>query len=89
MISIRKCKAMTENAIRVYNTPNGPQVYFGTVRIHHWQAGLASAVIGALGLRFDDDKKRKNLYGALLIGGAVAFLDDLPDFIKFIDDLLK
>jgi len=80
---------MTENTIRVYNTPNGPQVYFGTVRIHHWHAGLASAAIGALGLLFDDNKKRKNLYGVLLIGGAIAFLDDLPDFITFIDDLLK
>lgn len=80
---------MTENAIRVYNTPNGPQVYVGKIRIHHWHAGLSSAIIGALGLIFDDDKKRKNLYSFLLIGGTVTFLDDLPDFIAFIDDLLK
>jgi hypothetical protein len=80
---------MVENSIRVYNTPNGPQVYFGTVRIHHWPIGLTSAIIGALGLLFDDNKKRTNLYSALLIGGAITFLDDLPDFITFIDDLLK
>ena len=80
---------MTENAIRVYNTPNGPQVYFGTVRIHHWHVGLTSAVIGALGLLFDDSEKRKDLYSALLIGGTITFLDDLPDFLTFIDDLLK
>jgi len=80
---------MNENAIRVYNTPNGPQVYFGNVRIHHWHSGLASAIIGGLGLLFDDNKKRKNLYDVLVIGGAIAFLDDLPDFIEFIDDLLK
>jgi hypothetical protein len=78
-----------ENAIRVYNTPNGPQVYLGMVRIHHWPIGLTSSIIGALGLLFDDDKKRTNLYSALLIGGAIAFLDDLPDFITFINDLLK
>jgi hypothetical protein len=80
---------MTDNAIRIYDTPNGPQVFVGNVRIHHWQAGAAAAVIGTLGLLFDDDQKRKNLYDVLVIGGAVAFLDDLPDFIKFIDDLLK
>ena len=80
---------MAENAIRVYNTPNGPQVYFGTVRIHHWEAGLATAIAGGLGLLFDDSKKRKNLYDVLVIGGVLAFLDDLPDFFKFLDDLLK
>jgi hypothetical protein len=80
---------MTENAIRIYNTPNGPQVYFGTVGIHHWHVGLASAVIGALGLLFDDNEKRKNIYDFLLVGGTITFLDDLPDFIRFVDDLLK
>jgi hypothetical protein len=80
---------MTENTIRVYNTPNGPQVYFGNVRIHHWHVGAAATLIGALGLLFDDDKKRTNLYRTLLIGGAIVFVDDLPDFITFIDDLLK
>jgi hypothetical protein len=60
------------------------------VRIHHRQAGAAAAaLIGTLGLLFDDDKKHKNFYDVLVIGGALAFLHDLPDFIKFIDDLLK
>jgi hypothetical protein len=80
---------MTENAIRIYNAPGGPQVFVGGVRIHHWQAGLASAVIGGLGMLFDDNKKRKNLYDVLIIGGAIAFLDDLPDFVKFLDEVLK
>lgn len=80
---------MTENAIRVYNTPNGPQVYFGNIRVHHWEAGAVSAIIGALGLLLDDNKKWKNLYVALLIGGTIAFIDDLPDFVAFMDDLLK
>jgi len=51
--------------------------------------GAATAAIGALGLLFDDNKKRKNLYDLLVVGGTKAFLDDLPDFIIFIDDLLK
>ncbi len=80
---------MTDNAIRIYDTPNGPQVFVGNVRIHNWHAGAVTAVIGTLGLLFDDNEKRKNFYDALVVVGAVAFLDDLPDFIKFIDDLLK
>lgn len=80
---------MTENVIRVYNTPNGPQVYFGNVRIYQWQAGAAAAVIGALGLLLDDDKKRKNFYDFLVVRGTRAFFDDLPDFVTFINELLK
>lgn len=80
---------MTENAIRVYDTPNGPQVYLGDIRVHHWQAGAASAIIGGLGLLFDDNKNRKDRYGALLLGGILIFLHDLPDFVAFMDDLLK
>jgi hypothetical protein len=80
---------MNESAIQVYNTPNGPQVYVGNVRIHHWQAGAASAAIGALGSLLDDNKNHKKIYDALLIGGILAFLHDLPDFIKFMDDQLK
>ena len=78
-----------ENAITVYDSPNGPQVYLETVRIHHWPTGLTASIIGAIGLLFDDNQKRTNLYSSLLIGGAITFLDDLPDFIKFIDNLQK
>ena len=80
---------MTETEIQVYTTPNGPQVYFGTLRIHHWPLGLTSALIGSLGLLFDDNKKHTNRYTSLLIGGTLAFIDDLPDFIKFVDNLRK
>jgi hypothetical protein len=80
---------MSENNIRVYKTPNGPQVYLGNLRIHHWQGGLVSAIIGGLGLIFDNDKNRRSLYGGLLIGGSLVFLDDLPDFLKLVNELKK
>jgi len=77
---------MTENAlIRIYDTPKGPHVYFGDVRIHHWLVSLAAAFIGALGLIFDKDKMRRPFYALLCIGSVVAFLDDLPDFISFFE----
>jgi hypothetical protein len=80
---------MAESAIQVYNMPNGPQVYIGNIRVHHWQAGAMSAIIGALGLLLDDNNNRKNRYTTLLVGGILIFLHDLPDFIEFIDELLK
>ena len=78
---------MPQTSIRIYNTPKGPQVYFGVFRIHHWPIGLMSAVIGALGLFLDDNKNRRNLYTSLLLGGTIVFIDDLPDFITFIRNL--
>lgn len=78
---------MNSSAIRIYNTPQGPQVYFGALRIHHWPIGLASAILGTLGLLFDDDNNHRNYYTALFLGGVVAFVDDLPDFLAFIDSL--
>ena len=80
-------KTMDSNAIRIYNTPKGPQVYFGSLRIHHWPIGLASAILGVLGLLFDDDNNHGKYYTGLFIGGVLTFLDDLPDFLAFIDNL--
>jgi hypothetical protein len=80
---------MTENPVRVYSTPNGPQVYLGNVRTHHWQSGAMSAIIGAAGLLLDDNKKRSDMYTSLLLGGTLTFLHDLPDFLQFLDDLRK
>lgn len=80
---------MTENPVKVYETPNGPQVYVGNVRIHHWQAGAASAIIGIGGLLLDDNKKRSDLYTSLLLAGALAFVHDLPDFLQFLDEHRK
>lgn len=78
---------MSENSIRIYNTPQGARVYFGAFRVHHWSVGLLSAIIGALGLFFDDNDDHTNCYIALFLGGVVTFIDDLPDFITFIRDL--
>lgn len=75
-----------ESLIKIYDTPKGPHVYVADIRIHHWIAGLVTAAIGALGLLFDKNKKRKGLYFLLCFTGFVAFLDDLPDFISFLED---
>ena len=80
---------MSENLIRIYNTPKGPQVYFGAIRIHHWPVGLTSTIIGALGLIFDDEDDHKKYYMALFLGGVITFIDDMPDFLTFIRDLQK
>ena len=79
---------MSQNdLIRIYNTPKGSHVYFGDVRVHHWTGGLIATIIGTLGLFFDEDKDRRPFYMALLVGGVVAFLDDLPDFMLFLETL--
>jgi len=78
---------LQNTAIRIYNTPNGPHVYFETIRIHHWVAGLFSAIIGGLGLMFDEDKKRKDFYMFLVMGGIITFLDDFPDFISYVNSI--
>jgi hypothetical protein len=80
---------VSENQLKVYNTPNGPQVYIGNVRVHHWQAGIVLAIIGGAGLVFDDNKKRSDFYTSLLLDGAATFIHDLPDFLKFIGELKK
>jgi len=36
---------------------------------------------------FDDEKKREDFYLFLVIGGVTAFLDDLPDFISYVNSL--
>jgi hypothetical protein len=71
--------------VRIYSTPKGPHVYFGDHRVHHWTVGLIATVVGALGLIFDKNKNRKPLYAILCVGGTIAFLDDLPDFIHFLE----
>ena len=80
---------MTEKTLQVVNTPNGPQVYLSNIRIHHWQAGAVSATIGLLGLLLDDKSKNRNFYTALTLAGTMAFVDDLPDFLNFVDSLRK
>ena len=72
--------------MRIYNTPKGPHVYFADFRIHHWTAGLVAAVIGALGLLFDKNKKRRGFYFLLCLAGSVAFLDDFEDFASFVEE---
>jgi hypothetical protein len=77
---------MTETAlIRIYDTPKGPHVYLGDVRVHHWIVGLGTAFVGTLGLIFDRNKRRRPLYLLLCLGGFIAFLDDIPDFVSFVE----
>ena len=75
-----------ESLIKIYDTPKGPHVYVGDFRLHHWIPGLVAAVIGGLGLLFDKNKKRKGFYFLLCLAGSVAFIDDLDDFMSFLED---
>lgn len=81
---------MTQEAlIRIYSTPKGPHVYAGDFRIHHWMGGLVAVGIGVLGLLFDKNKKHRDSYFLLCLVGSIAFLDDLPDFISFLQENLE
>jgi hypothetical protein len=73
-----------DNLIRIYNTPKGPHVYLGDFRVHHWMGGLVAGGIGVWGLISDKNKNRRDLYLFLCLAGSLAFLDDLADFISFI-----
>ena len=70
--------------IRIYNTPKGPHVHIGDIRVHHWTVGMASATLGILGLIFDNNKKHRAFYVMLSVVGIIAFIDDLPDFLDFL-----
>jgi len=79
---------MVKDFIKIYNTPKGPHVYIGDIRVHHWTVGLITYCAGILGLFFDENKSRRPLYWLLCLTGFIAFLDDFPDFTSFIEDSL-
>jgi hypothetical protein len=47
--------------------------------------GVVLAGIALFGAPFDDNKKNREKYAALGIFGALLVLDDLPDFISFLN----
>jgi len=73
-----------DGVIRVFQTPKGPHVYVGNSRVHHWMPGIILEGIALLGAIFDDNKENREKYAALGLVGILLILDDLPDFISFI-----
>jgi hypothetical protein len=63
---------------------NGPHVYLGNARIHHWMPGIIIGGIALLGATFDDNKENRQKYAVLGLVGSLLVLDDLPDFISFL-----
>ena len=71
--------------VQVFQTPNGPQVYLSNARIHHWMPGIMLGGLGLLGLLLDDKKQNRPKYILLSLIGALLVLDDLPDFLSFLE----
>jgi hypothetical protein len=73
-----------DGLIRIFQTPKGPHVYLGNARIHHWMPGIIIGGIALLGATFDDNKENRQKYAVLGLVGSLLVLDDLPDFISFL-----
>jgi hypothetical protein len=72
--------------VRIFQTAEGPRVYFGDFRVHHWMPGVVLGGIALLGTLFDDNRRNREKYAALGLIGALLVLDDLPDFISFLKE---
>jgi len=70
--------------IHIIQTPKGPHVYLGNSRIHYWMPGVILGGIALLGAILDDNKKNREKHAVLGLVGALLVLDDLPDFISFL-----
>ena len=46
--------------------------------------GIILGSIAILGVMFDDNKENRKKYAALGLVGALLILDDLPDFVAFL-----
>jgi len=69
---------------QIFQTSKGPQVYLGGIRVHHWMLGATLGGFGLLGLLLDKDKRSRSQYVGFSLIGALLILDDLPDFLSFI-----
>jgi hypothetical protein len=77
-------KVYDNGLLRVFQAPAGPRVYLGNFRVHHWMPGVFLGSVALLGAIFDDAKKNREKYAALGLIGALLILDDLPDFLSFL-----
>ena len=76
-------KTYDDGFIKVYESPNGPIVYAGNDRVHHWLPGILMAGFGFLGLILDESEQRDR-WGSLAFLGILCVLSDLPDLIQFL-----
>lgn len=81
---VSEMQVHNDGVLRVFQTPNGPQVFLGSSRIHHWMPGVVFVALSLLGAVFDDRRENRGRYIGLGLAGLVLVLDDLPDFISFI-----
>jgi hypothetical protein len=77
-------KVYDDGLVRVFQAPAGPRVYLGEFRVHHWMPGVLLGGAALLGVIFDDSRENRKKYAALGLIGALLILDDLPDFLAFL-----
>ena len=83
---MQSAKMYDDGVLRIIRTPRGPRVYLGENRIHHWMGGVTLVGIGLIGLLTDGNKKHRQWYGLCAVAGGILVLDDLPDFLSFLQD---
>ena len=84
---MQSAKIYDDGLLRIFGAPKGPRVYLGDLRVHHWMGGAVLIGAGLIGLLIDSNKKHRQWYGFCAIAGSVLVLDDLPDFLAFLQDM--
>ena len=82
---VKTQKTCDDGLVRVFQTPKGPHVYVGDFRVHHWMPGVILGGIALLGAICDDNKEHRKNYFFLGLVGTLLVLDDLPDFLSFLE----
>lgn len=86
---MQSTKIYDDGLLRIFRTPKGPRVYLGENRVHHWMGGVVLIGTGLIGLLIDGNKKHRRWYGSCAIAGGILVLDDLPDFLSFLQDTFE
>lgn len=73
--------------IQIVKTSKGSRVFVNSIRLHHWMPGVILAGLGLLSLIFDDDEENRYKHLVSCLVGALLILDDLPDFVSFLQTM--